>query len=87
MKQNTTQRRSVDHDAYLRAAAAAKTPVSVCFLDGEEIPAATIKQVWIFTILLNVAGAGDVLVYKNSLKKISAVVPEVDRSEEPGDVR
>jgi sRNA-binding regulator protein Hfq len=59
-----------DHDAYLKAALAAKTPVSVCFLDGERIPLATIRQVSTFTLLLEVAGE-TWLVYKNALKKIA----------------
>ncbi len=60
-----------DHDAYLHAASTAKVPVSVYFLDGEAIPFATIKQVSMFTILLSVEGVGDVLAYKNALKKIA----------------
>lgn len=61
-----------EHDAYLKAACAAKVPVSVFFLDGEAITRATIKQVGVFTILFEVEGLGEVLVYKNALKKITA---------------
>jgi len=52
--------------------------VSVFFLDGETIPIATIEHVGMFTLLLRVPDRGEVLVYKNALKKIAAAGPEVE---------
>lgn len=61
-----------DHDAYLKAACDSRIPIAVFFLDGEVIERATVRQVHMFTVLLEVGGA-DVLVYKNALKKITSV--------------
>jgi sRNA-binding regulator protein Hfq len=57
-------------DVFLQAA---KTPVAVYFGDGETIPSATVKNVAKFTLLLQVEGE-DVLVFKHSVKKITAEV-------------
>ena len=65
-------------DAYLHLASRRKIPISVYFLDGEVVPLALIKQVGIFTLLLTVPAAGEVLVYKNALKKIAAAGPAVE---------
>jgi sRNA-binding regulator protein Hfq len=47
--------------------------VAVYFGDGETIPSATVKNVAKFTLLLQVEGE-DVLVFKHSVKKITAEV-------------
>lgn len=65
---------AAEHDAYLKAACKAKTPVEVHFVNGETILNVTIKQVGMFTLLLWDQSKGDVLVYKNALKKIIGAV-------------
>lgn len=60
-------------DVFLSAVAAAASPVSVHFLDGEVLPSALIKAVHRWTLLVSVEGE-DVLICKHSVKKYCRAV-------------